>query len=400
MVRLIFDFVVVGAGIIGLTVANELRKRHPNAHIAILEKEASPGMHASGRNSGVLHSGIYYSSDTHKARICAEGSKRMVQFAQDEGISYSQSGKVILATSENQLPTIDKLLNNAYANNILAEKIDQQQLHEIEPYAANGVAAIYCPTTAVIDSKAVVKRLKEKLQQVGVVFLFDTEVHGVLSGEKINTSNGNVSFGYLYNCAGAYADKIAKLFGVGRQYELVPFKGIYWKLGDLASSKVRANIYPVPDITMPFLGVHLTRVINGDVFAGPTAIPALGRENYGRLTGIRAGEALQVGLQLSKMYMNNKGDFRKMARHELAKYQKRRFFKEAQKLMPSLNMEDLAPTPKAGIRPQLINTKTGKLEMDYLLETTENSMHVLNSISPAFTSSFAFAQWVVDESNQ
>lgn len=393
-----FDYVIVGAGIVGLTVAYELIRRKSGVQIAILEKEAAPGVHASGRNSGVMHCGIYYGSDTLKARVCSSGAKSMMEFAHAEGIAYNQCGKVILATSEEQLPTVEKLLKNARDNDILAERIDQQQLREIEPYAAPGPAAIYCPTTAVIDSAAVVNRLRENLQALGVEFFFNCRVVGQGDEGQIKTTQGVFSYGFLFNCAGAYADTVARYFGLASDYALVPFKGIYWKLSASANPRVHANIYPVPDVSLPFLGVHLTRVISGDVYVGPTAIPAFGRENYGKLQGVNLAEAMGISLQLSGMYLRNENNFRKLAHLEMGKYWKHNFLNAACKLMPTLTAEDMVPTSKAGIRPQLVNVKTRKLEMDYIFEKTPNTLHVLNAISPAFTSSFAFARLIVDES--
>jgi len=391
-----FDFVIVGAGIVGLTVTNELLKRQPGARIAVLEKEAAPGLHASGRNSGVMHSGIYYGSDTLKARVCAAGARRMIEFAKAEGIAVNQCGKVILATSEEQLPTVEKLLRNARDNDIPAEKIDHRQLREIEPYAAQGPAAIYCPTTAVIDGTTVIKRLREQLEQRGVKFIFNCHVKAPAGKGQLSTSQGAIHYGLLFNCAGAYADTVAKSYGLAADYALVPFKGIYWKLSKKANPMVRANIYPVPGVSMPFLGVHLTRVISGDVYIGPTAIPAFGRENYGILQGVKFGESLSIGFQLASMYLRNENNFRKLTHVEMGKYSKGAFLSAARKLVPSLTAEDMLPTPKVGIRPQLVNTKTRKLEMDYIIECTDDSVHVLNAISPAFTSGFAFAELIVD----
>lgn len=394
-----FDFIIVGAGIVGLTVANELLKRQPGARIAVLEKEAAPGLHASGRNSGVMHSGIYYGSDTLKARVCATGARRMIEFAKAGGIAVNQCGKVILATSDEQLPTVEKLLRNARDNDIPAEKIDHQQLREIEPNAALGPAAIYCPTTAVIDGPAVIKRLREQLEQRGVKFIFNCHVKAPAGKGQLSTSQGIIHYGLLFNCAGAYADTVAKSYGLAGDYALVAFKGIYWKLSEKANPLVRANIYPVPDVSLPFLGVHLTRVISGDVYVGPTAIPALGRENYGLMEGINLKEAAGIGFQLAEMYLRNENNFRKLAHNEIGKYSKANFLAAARKLLPALNKEDMVPTSKAGIRPQLINTKTRKLEMDYIVERTDDSVHVLNAISPAFTSGFSFAELIVDAGN-
>ena len=391
------DVLIVGAGIVGLTVAHEILRRRPATRIAILEKEDGLGYHASGRNSGIMHCGIFYGSDTLKAKVCSTGAARMIAFAKQEGIAYDQCGKVIVATSDEQLPTVEKLMKNARDNNIPAERIDQQRLHEIEPYAAFGPAAIYCPTTAIIDSKVVLHRLKEILAEKGAQFHFNCAFLKQVDSTTIATSQGQFQFGKLINCAGAYADRVAKAFGLADEYALIPFKGIYWKLSPQTNPHVRANIYPVPDISLPFLGVHLSRVISGDVYIGPTAIPALGRENYGILKGIDLVEALGILPHIAGMYLHNDNNFRKLAHLELAKYHKATFLESARKLMPSLEAKDLVPTPKAGIRPQLFNVKKRKLEMDYLFAKTDTSLHVLNAISPAFTSGFAFAELIVDQ---
>lgn len=392
-----FDVIIVGAGIVGLSTAQELCRRNPSLSIAILEKESRPGMHASGRNSGVMHCGIYYGADTLKAKVCAEGAQRMGEYATEHSIAYRQSGKLVLATDEGQLPMVERLLVNARDNGIRAEKISAQEAQKIEPHAARGVAAIYCPDTAVIDSAAVIVTLVKQLQAQGVTFRYDTRVVRVNAAAKmLHTPHGPVAYGYLINCAGAFADTLAQQFGLARDYMLVPFKGIYWKLSAEASANVRANIYPVPDPALPFLGVHFTRVIAGDVYLGPTAIPALGRENYHGLAGIRLLEGPRILAMLGRMYARNENNFRRLSHNELGKYSKRRFLLTAQKLMPSLTIEDMVPTKKAGIRPQLVNLKTRKLEMDYIFESTPDSLHVLNTISPAFTSAFAFARMIVD----
>ena len=391
-----YDFIIIGAGIVGLTVAHELKQRMPLAQIAILDKEGTVGVHASGRNSGVLHSGIYYGCDSMKAQVCARGAARLMAFAAEHDIAYLKSGKVILATSESQLETVERLMQNAKANGINAQRINQQELHELEPAAAPSLAAIYCPDTAVIDSLAVLKQLRLLLEQQGVVFYFGCQVQGLKASAQLKTTQGHFSFGFLFNCAGAYADIVARYFGLAQEYALLPFKGIYWKLSPQANHLIRANIYPVPDVSLPFLGVHLTRGIHGDVYVGPTAIPVLGRENYRRLQGTRFKETLDMVYRLSAMYLSNQTNFRLLAKTEMAKYKKRAFLKAVRQLVPQLQLCDLVPTAKAGIRPQLIHTKTKQLEMDYIVERTENSLHVLNAISPAFTSSFALAQKMVE----
>jgi len=394
-----FDVVIVGAGIVGLTVAHGLMNRNPALRIGVLEKEEKPGKHASGRNSGVMHCGIFYGADTIKAKVCATGSARMQAFAAEHGIACDRGGKLVLATQESQLPAIEKLLKNAADNQIRAERMDAKQASEIEPFAAPAAAAIYCPDTAVIDSNAVLARLTQLLTDKGVKIIFNAEVTGLAGPKQLSTRQGTIGYGYLINCAGAYADRIAKFYGCAGDYVLVPFKGLYWKLSPESNPKVRANIYPVPDPALPFLGVHLTRVISGDVYVGPTAIPALGRENYHGLEGVSASETLRIIKTLATMYAHNQQNFRLLTHNELAKYHKRWFYQSAQKLMPSLRMADMVRSPKAGIRPQLVNLATHKLEMDYIFEETPDSLHVLNTISPAFTSSLAFADMIIERSH-
>lgn len=392
------DYLIVGAGIVGLTVARELKKRHSSARIVILEKEADVGKHASGRNSGVMHSGVYYGSSTLKAKVCSTGAARMREFAAEHGIACNRSGKVIIATSERDLPTIERLLKNARENGVNAERLDEAGVRKIEPHATPYQAGIYCPDTAVIDSKAVVNKLRELLENNGVKFEFNAPLLEVSPAEKtVKIPRGRYSYGFLYNCAGAGADLVAKTFGMAQDYTLVPFKGIYYKLRPERGHLVRSNIYPVPDIDLPFLGVHLTRVISGDVYVGPTAIPAFGRENYGILQGMELGESLKIGAELIGMYLENKQSFRLLVHTEVRKYLKPWFVASARKLMAELTPNDLVPCDKVGIRPQLINVKTRALEMDYIIEQTPSVLHVLNAISPAFTSSLAFSEWIVDQ---
>lgn len=390
------DYLIVGGGIVGLTVAWALRKRYPSARIILLEKEATLGKHASGRNSGVLHSGIYYDSHTLKAQVCAEGARRMKQFAATYGIPCHHSGKVIVATSPKDLPVLERLLNNAQANGIRAERLDAQAIRQIEPHAGVYEQGIYCPDTAVIDSQAVLTQLQRLLTESSVEMVFHAPLQSVdLPSRTVVTPVGEIGYGYLFNCAGAFADQVARHFGLGLDYALVPFKGIYHTLRPERSPLLRANIYPVPDIKQPFLGVHLTRVASGTVYAGPTAIPALGRENYGILQGSQWREALQVGLELTRMYWANQQNFRALVHAEVGKYQKRHFLAAVRKLMPELTADDLVASSKVGIRPQLVNRREKRLEMDYVIERSETSTHVLNAISPAFTSSLAFSEWLV-----
>lgn len=392
------DILIIGAGIVGLTVADTLLARNPALSITILEKEPEVARHASGRNSGVMHCGIFYGADTLKAKVCAKGAARMTAFAAEHGIAMERSGKLVLATREDELPAIEKLLGNARDNGIRAERVTPEEAAKIEPFAAPATGAIFCPDTAVIDSKTVVYTLQKQLAARGVKFVFDCTARGRLAPQLLDTTQGAFAYGFLFNCAGAYADTVARMFDCAQHHALVPFKGIYWKLNADAAPRVRANIYPVPDPALPFLGIHLTRVISGDVYLGPTAIPAFGRENYGILSGIRGREAARIIPTLARMYWANQQNFRRLTHQEIRKYHKPSFYRAAQRLMPSLSIHDMVPTRKAGIRPQLVNLNTWRLEMDYIMESGDHSLHVLNTISPAFTSSFAFAEMIVERS--
>lgn len=392
------DYLIVGAGIVGLTIAREIKSREPTATIRLLEKESRLGMHASGRNSGVLHTGIYYPNGTLKANLCKAGADAMFIFAQERDIPVRRDGKVIVATSEENAKGIDQLLLNATANQISAVKLSPQEILEIEPHACAEFGGIYCKDTAVIDSSRVVETLRSELLAQGVCLECDQMVIHIDEDKKlVKTSKHTYGYDLLINAAGSYADVVAKLVGVGQQYQLVPFKGLYYKLVPEAAGRVRGSIYPVPNPALPFLGIHFTRVISSDVYIGPTAIPALGRENYGTLKGAKLTEAFAIGIQLIRLYASNAQNFRRLVHAELPHYTKSGFMKSARELVDKLESDWIKPTPKVGIRPQLINTQDGRLEMDFLIENGKNSIHILNSISPAFTSSFAFAKLVVDK---
>lgn len=388
------DFLIVGAGIVGLTVARELRERHPRARIAVLEKESNVGCHASGRNSGVLHSGIYYFPGTLKAKFCAEGARRMLSFAKENGVAHRVAGKVILAAGPEDLPGLNRLEQNAKVNGIRVTRLSAKALKEIEPHAALG-EGLHCLDTAVVDAPGVVRALAQKLQLSNVLFFFGEEVRAAEESVLITRAGRRFHFEKLINCAGAHADQVARLFGLAKDHVLVPFKGLYWKLRKGDDHWVRESLYPVPDLTFPFLGIHLTRGVGGDVYVGPTAIPALGRENYGMIQGVSPTESVEILGRLAKMYVQKDPTFRRLVHREVGHYMKFRFLKAVRRLVPKLREDDLVPETKVGIRPQLVR-RSGGLEMDFHIEQTDNSIHILNAISPAFTCSFTFARALVD----
>jgi len=389
------EVVICGAGIIGLTIARELIKSGAS-DIIIFEKEDGLGYHASGRNSGVLHAGIYYDPGTLKAKMCLKGNERMQAYCEEHKLPLFKSGKVIVTREEAELETLDELERRATANGGTVEMIDAKQLAEIEPNAKTVERALHSPRTAVVDPKAILQKMREELENSGKVkFFFGTRFLETGGRNIIQTTQGDIGYDLFINAAGSFSDKVAQAFGIAENYRLLPFKGIYHVLKKPAADKIRGSIYPVPNIKNPFLGVHFTRSVHGDVYVGPTAIPAFGRENYGILKGIDS-EFFSILLRDAEMFIENK-KFRSVALEEPRKYFFKYFYKDAEKLVRHLAPHDMQPSHKVGIRPQLIDIKKKEMVMDFLVEKHENTIHVLNSISPAFTSSMYFAELVVKE---
>ena len=391
------DFVIVGAGIVGLTLARELALRKMG-RILILEKEAEVGKHASGRNSGVAHAGIYYAADSLKAKFCVEGHRKLLEYVDGNHLPILKCGKVIVATKPENTQTLATLLQRAAQNGVEAQRISLEELRELEPEAVSHDWAIWSPKTAVVDSKAILQRLISELKTLGVRIEYGQEALSISPKERlIKCTSGTFSYGFLFNTAGVYADRIAHFFGVGLKYRILPFKGLYWKATPEFTGKIRSLIYPAPDIRMPFLGVHITRTVDGKVLFGPTAIPAFGRENYSLFGGLDLLETPVIGWHLMKMLVRNPANFRSYVKEEVARYRFRNFYRESATLVRHLKPSDIGDFYKVGIRAQLMNLEKGQLEMDFVIEPGANSLHVLNAISPAFTCAFAFAPFLADQ---
>jgi len=384
---------IVGAGITGLTIAREFVNRGIE-NILILEKEHSLGLHASGRNSGVLHAGMYYTPDTLKAKYCVEGNRLMKAFCREKGLTLNETGKVILAPSPSEFEVLYELKHRADLCGARASLIDGKRLRELEPHAATRKEALFSPDTAVIRPMEVLKALEKELtQSTKVTICYETAFKGLAGECEAQTSRGVIKFEKFINAAGSYADHIAHQFGLAREYKILPFKGTYKKLVHNKNFLVRGNIYPVPDLRTPFLGIHLTRSADDEILVGPTAMPAFGRENYRVFEGW-GRETLAILLRDSVLMLKNH-TFRQIAMTEPRKYLKRFVLKEARRLVPELGIHDLAEADHVGIRPQLIHWPTKMLVMDFIVLRDGNSLHILNPISPAFTTSLAFAKDMV-----
>lgn len=389
------DFLICGAGIIGLTIAKRLLEVGYE-NIIIIEKEEEIGIHASGRNSGVLHAGIYYTPDSLRAKSCHRGNLLMKQFCREKGLPINETGKVIVATDENEINLIKELYNRAITNGAKVELIDEKQLEEVEPNAKTCKIALYSYDTAVVEPNAILKSLYNELAlSKRVKIMTGVEFKDLKSSNTIFTTKGEIKFNTFINSAGAYSDKVAHAFGIALNYKLIPFKGIYKKLDDKKASLVNGNIYPVPNLKNPFLGIHFTKNVNGEVYVGPTAIPAFGRENYGILKGINK-EAIDFLLREMILFSVDP-KFRGIALTESKKYIPKFFFEDAQKLVKRLNPTNLLLSEKVGIRPQLVDWKKKELVMDFMVCRDGDSIHILNAISPAFTSSMDFADFIIRE---
>ena len=392
------DFLVIGAGVIGVSIARELRRRH-RAKVVVIEKEASAGQHASGRNSGVLHAGVYYKPGTLKARLCIEGNRRMREYCRMKGIPLNDNGKVIVARTAAELPSLRELHARSVANGVRVDLIDMQSLKDIEPCAKTIEQALYVKDTAVVNPQRVMAAVVADAIQEGVEFQLGCAWHSHEGADIGKTSQGQIAYGHLVNCAGLFADKIAHQFDVGRQYRILPFRGQFYRLRPESQVKVRGNIYPVPDLRNPFLGVHFTRRPEGEVTVGPSALPLLGREQYRGLAGANASDGLAMIMYLLRLFGRNRDHFRSIALRELAKISSAGFYREAEGLAVGFEPGDLLPGKEPGIRAQLVDTGKAELLSDFVIEPGPRSTHVLNAVSPAFTSSAPFAEYVVSLMN-
>jgi L-2-hydroxyglutarate oxidase LhgO len=391
----VFDFLVVGAGVIGVTVARELRRRHGGS-VLVIEKGSSPALHASGRNSGVLHAGVYYKAGSLKARLCIEGNRRMKEYCAAKKLPINSKGKVIVARDPGELGVLGELHRRATANGVQVAWLNENALREVEPYGHTVDKALYVGETAVVDPLAVMEALVFDARDEGVTFRFDCGWQGITQDGRAETTRGLIAYGHFVNCAGLFADRIAHAFGVGREYQVLPFRGGYYRLSPQSRVKIMGNIYPVPDLSNPFLGVHFTKRPDGEVTVGPTALPLLGREQYAGLKGANLRDGGGMGLYLARLFTKNAGHFRALAWREIAKMTCSGFYREAKGLVEGLEKRDLLRGARPGIRAQLVDKRTGDLMSDFLLESGPKSTHVLNAVSPAFTCSLPFAAYVVD----
>ncbi len=389
------DYLIVGAGVVGFAVARALRHRDPDCSIRILEKESSAGLHASGRNSGVLHAGFYYSQDSLKARFTREGNQRMRDYCADHKLALNDCGKLVVATCEADLAGLEELFRRATRNGIDTSLITAAEARELEPRVRTVGRALWSPTTSSVNPRDVMRALESELKTAGVQI--DNGVR-YLSGSNsvVETSHGKYSAGHLINAAGLYADRIAHGLGFGRKYRVAPFKGLYLYANQRIGSFKR-HLYPVPNLKNPFLGVHFTLTADHHVKIGPTAIPAFWREQYSGLKGFNLQEVGESIRNNAALFFEDPNGYRNLASQEIRKIFKKSMVDEAAKMATEVNESMFSGWGAPGIRAQLLNISARTLVSDFVVEGDSNSTHILNAVSPAFTCAFPFADYVVDQ---
>ena len=378
--------IIIGAGIVGLATAWRLSQEQPGLGITVIEKEQEPGLHQTGHNSGVIHAGVYYTPGSLKARLCKEGAAETKSFCEANDIPFDTCGKLIVATEASELSRLDNLRQRSLQNGLDIRMIEQDELRELEPNVA-GLRAILSPASGIVSYKRICLALRDLLIARGVAFQFDTAVTGIIETPDlvtVETTQGSFSAGLAIVCAGLQADRLADMSGLADDFRVIPFRGEYYRLSDRLNDVVSHLIYPVPDPSLPFLGVHLTKMIGGYTTVGPNAIFSFGRETYDRNGMVLTDTMRSVTFP---------GFWKLMARsirpglHELRGTLSRKVYLErCRRYCPSLTLEDLQPYAP-GVRAQAVG-RDGKMIDDFLIRQTARTVHVCNAPSPAATSAF------------
>ena len=388
------DFVVVGAGVIGVNIATELKRRHPDARVLVLEKEEAPGLHASGRNSGVLHAGFYYTADSLKARFTRVGNRLMHEYCEAKGLRLNRCGKLVVARDESELPVLAELLQRGRVNGVELRQVDEREAREIEPRVRTYQKALFSPTTSTVDPAEVMRCFVEDARRLGVEVLAGCAYLG-RKGHIVRTSRGDVECGFLVNAAGLHADRIARDHGLSERYRILPFKGLYLYSSEPPGA-FRTNIYPVPNLRNPFLGVHVTVTTEGRAKIGPTAIPCLWREQYGWFDKFDLREFAQILGSSVDLLFRAGFDFRGLALEEVRKYRRRTMVSQAARLADGIRPEQYLAWGRPGIRAQLFDLKQRTLVQDFCIEAGDRSLHILNAVSPGWTCAIPFSRYVCD----
>ena len=397
MVKKEYDQIIIGAGIVGISLGLALLERDPNRNVLVIDKEEKPGIHASGRNSGVLHAGFYYSPDSLKAKFCMLGNLELRKFCKENNLQILETGKVVVCQDKKDVARLEELYRRGVANGVNIEILDSKDLEKIEPAAQTVDKFIWSPTTAVGNPMDVIKKLAEKFTKSGGSFLFNTQVELIEKDNEVLviTKQETYSAKSIINSAGAYAADLAKQVNIGAEYVCLPFLGAY-KKSKLLSVNPKRLVYPVPNPVNPFLGVHTTITLNNEIKIGPTALPVIGKEQYKLTDGFNLKELIEFFNSSNALLKSNSFDLRELVKEEALKLFKKPLLKRTRKLSNSLDSNTDWVKYPSGIRAQIINTKTKAIEMDYIVKSDKNVVHILNAVSPGWTSAIPFARWVVE----
>ena len=389
-----FDVIIIGAGIVGLSIGIALLQARPSLKILIADKEAGPGKHASGRNSGVIHAGFYYSPDSLKAKFCREGNAELRKLCIENEIPVLECGKVVVARNDEENARLDLLLSRGITNGVDLEIHEAKNLEKHEPLAKTHNRYLWSPKTAISDPGAVTTAMVKRFEGMGGKISYGYKV-------QLNESSGEVSVKgfdakYVINSAGAQSDRLARDLGMAKEYAMVPFMGIYRSV-ESKKLPLKRLVYPVPHPINPFLGVHFTLTLDGKVKIGPTAIPILGREQYSLASGWSLSDIGQALVATNALIRGGAHSFSDILKSELPKLKQSLLVKESATLVPNARqIRDWKKKPP-GIRSQLVNIKSGRLEQDFIVENFHNSTHILNAVSPGWTSAIPFGRWVATE---
>ncbi len=389
------DLLIVGGGIVGIAAALEWKRRAPGSRVVVLEKERAVARHASGRNSGVLHAGLYYPPGSLKARLARDGNARLTDYCQARGLAIRRCGKLIVATDAGEQAALDTLYERGRANGVDLELVDRHEARALEPSIRVAERALYSPNTSSVDPVEVVTALAADAREAGVEVRLGERFEAWRSGSRVvETNRGRWAVGFVLNAAGAHADRVARAFGFGSRHRIMPFMGRY--LRARVPVHVSRHVYPVPDLRYPFLGVHLTVAVDGAVWLGPTATPVLGREHY-RPLDAGVGEALVTAIHLARLLASrHNSGLRRLAGREARLRSAAALVRQAARLVDGLPGPEAWEPGRPGIRAQLVDTRRWKLEDDFVYEADGGSCHVLNAVSPAFTCALPLAEHLAD----
>jgi L-2-hydroxyglutarate oxidase len=390
------DVLVIGAGVVGLSTGIALLQSRPSLKVVVADKEKNVGLHASGRNSGVIHAGFYYSPDSLKAKFCRDGNFELRKLAKKYEIPVKNVGKVVVARNEDENSRLDTLFARGIANGVELELHPQEKLKEFEPLAITHNRFMWSPNTGISDSISIVKAMRDEFLSLGGEIQFDSKVNLAESNGEILDASNQFTFKHAVNAAGAQADRISRSVGVGTEYAMLPFMGVYRATSE-KNLPLQRLVYPVPHPINPFLGVHFTLTIDGKVKIGPTAIPIAGREQYSFTEGWSGSDISQALKGMKSLITGNSHDFGAILKSEWPKIIQKLLVKESTELVPrAIGVKDWHRKPP-GIRAQLVHLPTGKLEQDFIVTSQANATHILNAVSPGWTSSIPFGRYVANE---